>query len=453
MKGMTLARAADMLGVPLYGPDAPVGGVSTDTRRMTPDALFFALRGDRFDAHQVLDRESDLPLAGVVVERPVKHPAPQLLVEDSRRALGRLAAAWRRTFAGTVIGLTGSNGKTTVKQMLAAILETEGPTLATQGNLNNDIGMPLTLLRLAAEHRYAVIEMGANHFGEIAYLAGLARPDVALVTNAGAAHLEGFGDVAGVARAKGELFEALAAGAVAVINADDPWADYWRGLVADHRLLSFGQAAGADVRVIDVERPRLAIAGREVALSLPLPGRHNVMNAAAAAAVAWALEIAPERIAEGLARTEPVAGRLTHLQGIGGAMLIDDSYNANPDSVGAAIEFLANRPGVRYLVLGDLAELGPSAAEALGRLGEQARASGIDALLTMGDLARHASKAFGSGGVHFDSVEALVNALEPHLGLGVTVLVKGSRSAGMERVVEALQDDGSNNGGEVRHAV
>ncbi len=442
MSWLTLAEIADLLQAPLRGADGPVAGVATDTRADTAGRLFFALRGPRFDAHELLPAQPDLPVAGLVVERPVDHPAPQIVVDDTRRALGRLAAAWRQRCPARVIALTGSNGKTTVKEMLAAIFSRVGPTLATVGNLNNDIGVPLTLLRLRPEHDWAVIEMGANHPGEIAWLTDLARPDVALVNNAGPAHLEGFGDLTGVATAKAEIWAGLRGDGVAVINADDAFAAYWQTLTEGRRRLRFGSAPEAEVRIVDFRPLRLALAGEVHEIPLRLAGRHNARNAAAAAAAALAAGAPVADIVAGLAAVEPVAGRLRRCAGVNGATLIDDSYNANPASLAAAIEVLAEAPGRRILVLGELAELGPAAGRHLADIGRHARAAGLDALFTLGEGSRPAAEAFGSGAEHSDDLDGLLARLRPQLDDRTVVLVKGSRAARMERVVAALRADG-----------
>jgi len=439
----TLTRAAAWMGAEQKGEDRPFAGVSTDSRAMPPGALFIALRGPRFDGHDHAPEAVAAGAAAVVTERPLSIAAPQLLVPDTRRALGALAAAWRRACPVRVVAITGSNGKTTVKEMCAAILSQAGPVLATRGNLNNEIGVPLTLLRLSPEHRHAVVEMGANHAGEIGMLTGLARPDAALITNAAAAHLEGFGSLEGVARAKGEIYSGLEEQGVALINADDPFAPLWRELAAGHRVMTFGLREPADIAAA----ARLDGAGAQMSLRLPdgeqpvrlaLLGRHNVQNALAAAAAAAALGIDRRAIAAGLAQMRPVAGRLAPRPGSQGAHLIDDSYNANPASLGAALEVLAACEGRRYLVLGDMAELGAEAEALHRRAGEQARAAGIDRLYATGRLSRLAAERFGSGGHFFAHQEALIEALRSELSPEVTVLVKGSRAARMERVVAAL---------------
>ncbi|HEY9447299.1 MAG TPA: UDP-N-acetylmuramoyl-tripeptide--D-alanyl-D-alanine ligase, partial [Burkholderiales bacterium] len=403
--------------------------------------------------------------AGAIVERERLQAAadrgawaalPLIFVSDTRLALGKLAAYWRRQFALPLVALTGSSGKTTVKEMLAAILraacgesaavsEDESAVLATRGNLNNDIGVPLMLLRLTASHRYAVIEMGMNHAGEIRYLARLAAPDVALVNNAGRAHIEFLGSEEAIARAKGEIYEDLGAAGTAVINADDEHATLWRALAGIHRHLEFGLGAG------DVTASyRLHPLGSEIVLHTPrgdasvklaAPGLHNVHNALAAAAVAVALDVAPPAIAEGLSRFAGVKGRLQKRSSPQGATLIDDTYNANPDSVRAAIDVLAAVPGKRILVLGDMGELGGQGPRLHEEIGRYAKSSGVDALYGLGELAAGAVRAFGPGARHCATADEVLHALGSELGPDVTVLVKGSRFMRMERVADALSGD------------
>ncbi|HEX9801968.1 MAG TPA: UDP-N-acetylmuramoyl-tripeptide--D-alanyl-D-alanine ligase, partial [Gammaproteobacteria bacterium] len=381
------------------------------------------------------------------VERPLPLAIPQLVVDDSRLALGRLAAAWRRELQTVLVGVTGSNGKTTVKEMCAAILSRAGTTLSTRGNLNNDIGLPLTLLRLSPDHRYGVIEMGANHPGEIAYLTKLAAPQVAIITNAAPAHLEGFGDVEGVARAKGEIFAGLSEEGVAVLNADDDFAALWQQLSGSHRTLRFGLTRSADVGARglgDVHGSELEVLTPlgGFHLDLPLPGRHNIMNALAAVCAALALNIEFEDIVAGLESLAAVKGRLTTRTGRNGATILDDSYNANPASLHAGLQVLAGCGGRRLLALGDMGELGEN-AEALHRqAGRQARELDIDGLYATGNLSRHASEAYGEGGHFYEQQQQLIEALLPQMSKEVTVLVKGSRSSRMERVVEALCAEG-----------
>lgn len=445
----SLQQAAAWVGGPLQGGSAEVTEVVIDSRRVRPGALFVALRGDRCDGHDFLPQAQGAGAVGALVERLIPSPLPQILVEDCRRGLGRLAASWRGQLPGKLIALTGSNGKTTCKALITAILAQVGPVRATEGNLNNDVGMPLSLLGMKDEE-HLVLELGANHRGEIAYLTEIARPALGLITNAGRAHLEGFGSPEGVASAKGELAASLPEGATLVIPADSPWSPLWRGLAGDRPLVTFGLSADATVRadpaavasVWDAAGFRTEFLGEtpwgRIPLGLGLLGLHNVRNALAAVAVAGTLGVNPAAIERGLAAVRPVSGRLQPRLGRGGVRLIDDSYNANPESVGAAIEVLAGLPGRRWLVLGDLAELGPTAKELHEAIGLRAREVGLDRLAGVGRLSALAAGAFGPGGLSFPDREALLAGLAAGLDAGDLVLVKGSRSAGMDRVVEAL---------------
>ncbi len=440
---MPLSAASAVLHASWSGDDVTFRGVSTDSRTLAPGNLFVALQGPNFDGHDYVAAALARGAAAAAVTRTVDVVLPQLYVADTRRALGDLARHWRDRFQGAVVAVTGSNGKTTVKEMVASILRLRAPTLATTGNLNNDIGLPLTLFALEDEHRYAVLELGANHPGEIAYLASIARPDIAIVNNAGPAHLEGFGSLEGVARAKGELFQALDQDATAVINADDAFAPLWRSFAQRTRVIDFGidQAAAvalrepADATDADIE---MTTPAGVVRTRLALAGRHNRMNALAAAAAAVALDIPPAVIAEGLAAVKPVAGRLQIRAGTAGCRVIDDTYNANPASLRAALDVLAAQPGEHWLVLGDMGELGEGGAALHRQAGAAARASGVQCLFTLGELAAEAAQAFGAGaGVH-DSMDRLTDALRNAARADVTILVKGSRRMRMERAVQAL---------------
>ena len=446
---MTLTTIATLLGGSVIGADIDIHGVGSDTRSLRPGELFIALTGPRFDGHDHLAAAQAAGAAAALVSRPIETALPCIRVDDTLAALGKLAAAWRQQCATPTVAITGSNGKTTVKEMLATILSAEGSTLATRGNLNNDIGLPLTLLRLNPEHRYAVVEMGANHPGEIATLTAIGRPNVAVINNAGPAHLEGFGDIAGVAQAKGEIFQGLGDDGIAVFNADDAHAEVWEELAADRQSLSFGIGSPADIRAEHLDDPHFTLVtpSGSATVTLPLPGYHNIQNALAAAAAAHALGIPAKRIAAGLGRVAPVGGRLNLRPALDGATLIDDSYNANPASLEVALNVLQQRPGQHILVLGDLAELGPDAEQIHHRIGEQARGRGVDALYAAGPLSRHSVAGFGAAGHHFEDTAALVNALRPALTPEVTVLIKGSRSAGMERVTNALLAQTSANHG------
>ena len=442
---LRLRETALLLDGEASGADVAFTTVSTDSRQLSVGALFVALTGPNFDGHDFVAAARERGAVAALVSRPVAGPLPQLRVADTRLALGRLAAAWRSRFTGPLIALTGSNGKTTLKEMIAIILRGRGPTLATEGNLNNDIGVPLTLLWLNDEHAHAVIEMGANHPGEIAYLTGLAQPDVAVINNAGPCHLEGFGDVAGVARAKGEIFQGLRPEGVAVINRDDEYADYWAGLNPGRRIVDFGLDRSAAVRgeILDsaCNRFRLSVAGDDITIQLPLPGRHNVRNALAAAAAALAVGATLADVRRGLESLHGVGGRLQRLPGRHGGAVIHDAYNANPASLAAALEAVGAGPGRKWLVLGDMRELGPAADALHARSGHEARSAGFERLYALGEHSRAAVAAFGTGASHFENVDALVADLNHDLHQGgepAVVLVKGSRGMRMERVVTAL---------------
>jgi UDP-N-acetylmuramoyl-tripeptide--D-alanyl-D-alanine ligase len=444
----TLAAAAVSMKGTLHGADQSFSGVSTDTRTLRRGELFVALQGPNFDGRDYVGQARDKGAAGAVVGALVDDgngaSLPQVVVNDSKRALGLLGASWREQLGTTVIGITGSNGKTTLKEMTAACLRTTAPTLATQGNLNNEIGMPLMLTRFEERHRFAVLEMGANHAGEIAYLTALAKPNVVVITNAAAAHLEGFGSIDGVARAKGEILSGEIRPVIAVLNSDDRYFEYWSSLVQDVALLSFGIDGPADVRAVNIEadsggsRFDLQVPGDETPVRLPLAGRHNVLNACAAAAVATTIGIDLAGIRSALESIAPVSGRLQPIAGPGGATIYDDSYNANPSSSIAAAEFLASLPGKSLLVLGDMAELGADAPRLHREVGERAASAGIDRLYATGGLSRNTVDGFGKGANWFPSIGDLVDALTPDMGQGSNVLVKGSRSSRMERVVDAL---------------
>jgi UDP-N-acetylmuramoyl-tripeptide--D-alanyl-D-alanine ligase len=446
----TLAEAAGQAGGHLVGGDAPFSRVVTDSRGDCTGGLFVALRGERFDAHAFVPQALANGAVAAMVTEPLALDLPQWVVEDTRLSLGRLAAAWRRRLRGRVVAITGSNGKTTCKDMVAAILAQTGTVRATDGNLNNDIGMPLTLLRARGED-WLVVEMGANHHGEIGYLTDIARPEAALITNAGRAHLEGFGTVDGVARAKGEIARGLPPDGTFVFPGDAPWSALWQDLTKGKRTLTFGLAPHCAVRTdpaavttewVDASfstRFTAELPGQRCDLSLALAGLHNVRNALAAAALTTAVGVAPPAIAAGLASLRPVPGRLEPKR-LRELRVIDDTYNANPDSLDAAIQVLVGLPGRPILVLGDLGELGSEAVELHREVGERARAAGVAALYAVGNLCRAAVAGFGPGPAahHFGDQAALISALRGDLGAGDVVLVKGSRRAAMERVVAAL---------------
>jgi UDP-N-acetylmuramoyl-tripeptide--D-alanyl-D-alanine ligase len=447
MKGR-LSEATVAMGGRLAGADAEFTGVSTDSRTIERGQLFFALRGDRFDGHAWAAAAAARGAAGVVVERPVEAGVAQVVVRDTLAALAALARDWRSRCRALVIGVGGSNGKTTTKEMLAAILGEVAPTLATRGNLNNHIGVPLTLLSLAPSHRFAVVEMGANHPGEIAALAAIAQPSIALVTNAGDEHLEGFGDLAGVAHAEGEMFAALPPDGTAVINADDPFCELWHSMSGGSRVLRFGIESAAESRAVAIhsriERGAfvtvftLTLPGAKAKVRLHLAGRHNVLNAAAAAAAAHAAGAGMAAIVAGLERTRPIGGRLQLKPGTRGAWIIDDSYNANPSSMRAGIDVLCSLPGEHWLVLGEMAELGNATESSHSGIGDYARRAGVTRLFALGDSARHAVASFGARGAWYADPAPLADDVSAALDAGVTVLVKGSRVNRLERVVERL---------------
>ena len=436
--------AAAMRGV-LHGADASFVGVSTDTRTLTVGELFVALTGPNHDGHEFVAAAAERGAAAVVVTHRVAVNLPQIVVADT---LQDAAAAWRLQFPIPVIAVAGSNGKTTTKEMLASILSGYGICLATRGTLNNHIGVPLTLLGLDRQHAMAVVEVGANHPGEVAALVPLVQPTVGIVTNAGAEHLEGFGSLDGVACAEGELYAGLVAGATAIINVDDAYAPLWRGMNGAARTIGFGRGVGAEVGIRgeirvsglagSLQEFTLLTPAGETHVRLPLAGRHNVQNALAAAAAAHAVGIDPEGIAAGLGRVRPVRGRLEVKVATAGARLIDDSYNANPSSLDAGLEVLAAQSGERWLVLGDMAELGAETDAAHRRAGRVARDAGVNRLFAIGSLTGTTVREFGDGAEWFADGDALAARLAPLLRADVTVLVKGSRVNRLERLVATL---------------
>ncbi|MEA3301731.1 MAG: UDP-N-acetylmuramoyl-tripeptide--D-alanyl-D-alanine ligase [Pseudomonadota bacterium] len=449
MIDFSVSEAASILSGEAVNGDARFNAVSTDSRTLDGEALFVAIPGENFDGHDYVEMAASQGAVAALVDRKIDIGIPQIIVADVRIALLQLAAAWRSKSHAVVIALTGSNGKTTVKEMLAAILSQQGSVLATIGNLNNEIGVPLTLTRLQNEE-YAVIEMGANHLHEIHQLSVTASPDVALLNNAGRAHLEGFGSIEGVARAKGEIIDGLSDDGIFVCNGESQWLPLWRELAGDHQVITFGQLQSCDVRLEkNSSRTRWSESGfeqqfevhigaRQLSLQLPLAGEHNRMNALAAVAVCAALQIDHSLIHDGLKSIRPVPGRLFPRRNAAGLRIIDDTYNANPDSVAAAIALLENFSARTVLVLGDLAELGGDVEAIHAELGRVAAASGIDRLYTLGPMSAAAAAAFGSNGFAFDDIDVLNNALQLQLDDQHVVLIKGSRAARMERVVEAL---------------
>jgi len=447
---MRVSEAAAMLGVPFTGQDAEVLRVSTDSRSLQPGDLFIALRGERFDGGKFAAQALQQGAAGVVLDHAqAPDIASAIRVDDTRVALGRLGATWRQRFDIPLVAITGSNGKTTVKEMLAAILRIEagsdGAVLNTEGNLNNDIGVPLMLLRLRDTHQYAVLEMGMNHAGEIDYLTRLAQPDMALINNALTAHIGYLGSVEAIARAKGEIFNGLSDAGIALFNADDAHAWMWREANARRVIVDFGLRNPATVR--GQFRPTLygsllsvGLPDATLEIDLQVPGEHNVMNALAAVAAAFALDVSHRSIVAGLAGFTGVKGRMQKKTALHGSTFIDDTYNANPDSVKAALAVLAQQSGKKVLVLGDMGELGSDAAVMHAQIGLAAREAGVDRLLALGELSRETVAAFGAGAMHFERIQELLAELENELTPDTTVLVKGSRFMQMERVVQSFME-------------
>jgi UDP-N-acetylmuramoyl-tripeptide--D-alanyl-D-alanine ligase len=442
----TLSDFARACGGELLGPDRAYAGVSSDTRTIKAGELFVALRGPRFNANEFVGAAEAAGAAGAIVDTHTDRAIAQILVGDTLEALTRSAVEWRGGFQLPVIGVAGSNGKTTVKEMTAAILNRAGPTLATRGSLNNHIGVPLTLHRLDSSHRFAVIEIGANHPGEVASLVKLAQPTVGLITNAGAEHLEGFGSIEGAARAEGEMVAELPQDATAVLNADDEFIGLWRGNTRA-KVVTFGLGKSADFTADDIHtaiddgfvtRFTMSTPAGTTPVELHLAGRHNVANALCAAAAAVAAGASLEDVRTGLATMRPVAGRLQFKTAPSGAWIVDDSYNANPSSMKAGIEVLANVDARRWLVMGDMGELGEFAPQSHEEIGRFARNHRIDRLFATGKFSALAVEAFGPGAQWFADAEALARAVDAELTREVCVLVKGSRSARLERVVDSL---------------
>lgn len=448
----------------LIGKNQEISGVTIDSRKVQSGDLFIAIQGHNFDGHDYVNQALEGGAKAVICSRPLAKDCPQILVADTRYALGLLARGVKTKLTLKTVAITGSSGKTTVKEMVAAILRQQGEVLSTQGNFNNDIGVPLTLLNLTEEHQYAVIELGANHRGEIAYTTGLVQPDVALINNVSPAHVEGFGDIWGVARAKTEIAKGLSENGVIITNADSDFHDFWMREFGkrQHRVFST-EATNADVRAKDITTDKdgcvqfsLFAGGQSVIVPLPLPGRHNVSNALAAAALCLELGISLKDIAQGIASLNAVPGRMNVKQPSPGLRIIDDTYNANVASAKAALDVLATFSGYRVMVLGDMGELGAHARAYHEEVGAHAVEVGIDNLFTLGVLSQSASQVFnGHGGQHFDNRDELVAALSTIMQNEkeeLTILVKGSRSARMEQVVEALMQMAADNSQQGRAA-
>ena len=439
---MGLSTAAELLGCPPIQTDLAFTGITTDSRQVVPGMLFAALPGETFDGHDYISKAAELGAVAVLVERKVESVIPSLRVDDVLAALGVLAAHWHRQCPAKVVAITGSNGKTTVKEMIASILRRCGAVLATDGNYNNELGLPLTLFRLKPSDDYAVLEMGASNPGDIAYLADIAKPDVGVITNIGPAHLQGFVNEEGVARAKGELYASLPGSGAAVMNSAEPWVDLWQSLNTAGMTSYFGGSGNDDIKIGQTEGGAVSICtpDGDFSLRLPLPGEHNLSNAMAATAACLALDIPIADIKAGLEAVKPVPGRLSLVNANSGWTVIDDTYNANPASLYAALQVLANQNGEPWLVLGDMKELGIDSRKIHAELGDAARSLGVKRLFALGDASTATVDAFGDMAVHFDSRDGLIEALRAQLRPGVACLVKGSRSMGMEHVVKAISD-------------
>ncbi len=440
---MALKQAATMLDGACMGEDVKFSSVSTDTRSLQAGDLYIALQGDLFDGHDYIQQAEQAGAVAAIVHKDVITQLPLIKVEDTRKALGKLAADKRRGFKNKVIGITGSNGKTTVKEMLSAILGKQGSVLATRGNFNNDIGLPLTLMRMQQED-FAVIEMGANHAGEIAYLTSITQPDVVLINNAADAHLQGFGSLKGVAEAKGEIYQGLSESGVAVINKDDTYADYWKGLIVDKKIIEFSMRdKNADIygewsHADQENNLSVNVCGQHLKVKLKVHGVHNAMNALAAIAVAEALKIKHTSIVQALSEFCAVNGRLNFHKVDNSLTVIDDTYNANATSLFAGIDVLTEQPGKHWLVLGDMGELGDDKQRIHFDAGIKARKSGVSRLLAIGEASRYAVEAFGENAQNFDTKDELVTYIKQHQPEELVILVKGSRFMRMEQIVESI---------------
>jgi UDP-N-acetylmuramoyl-tripeptide--D-alanyl-D-alanine ligase len=449
---MMLSEISACVQGKLIGEDKAISSFSIDTRAIKPGQLYVAVKGQNFDGNDFVAEAEQAGAAAAIIHQGISAAVPHIVVDDTRLALAELAGAWRKKTPVSVVGITGSNGKTTVKEMVAAILNapdpTQGNTLFTQGNLNNDIGVPLTLLRLNEQHRYAVIEMGANHPGEIEYTSQYAQADVVIITNVGPAHIEGFGSVDGVAKAKGEIIRTLKQDGVAVLNRDDAYFDYWQSIAGTRKVISFGMDARADVTAHSVKTEvvdntftttfELVTAQGALPVKLKLAGRHNVVNALAATAAALMLGMELQQIKQGLESVKPVTGRLQPLVSRLGNIVIDDTYNANSASLKAGLDVLANCDGKHWLVLGAFGELGPESPVIHKEMGELIKSSGVARLLAIGSDARNTVNVFGKGATFFDTQHDLIEVLKQELNGDEVILIKGSRAQRMENIAAAL---------------
>lgn len=446
---MKLSAAAALLKAKLQGADAEFTTVSTDTRTLKSGDLFIALQGPKFNGNEFVAEATKKGAVGAIVcGELASTQLPIISVKDTKKALAQLARHQREQVQIPIVAVTGSVGKTTTRAMLASVFRQLGHVLASESSFNNDIGVPLTLMRLRSDQDYAIFELGANHIGEIAHLVELVKPSVAIITNAGPAHLEGFGSLEGVAKAKGEIYQGLKADGIAIVNNDDHFAPFWKTLIGDRRTITFGVKNAADIRATNIRLDaqghpifQLIMPNGEIEVVLPLMGEHNVANALAVAAAAAVFNCPISSIKKGLESVEPVKGRLVLQKGYHGATIIDDSYNANPSSVGAAIKVLAKQPGHSILVFGDMRELGPDSEKFHREIGQQALQAGIRQMYCYGPLSRCAVDAFGNNAHHFEDKQALIVALKDQLNKDNTVLIKGSLSMGMAQVAKALLEE------------
>ncbi len=450
MISMSLSKAAAATNSNFIGEDIIFSGCSTDSRTIKDGNLFIALTGEHFDGHDYVSVAEENGASSLMLEREARNTKPVLQVKEARKAMGLLAKSWREEISIPLIAITGSNGKTTVKEMVSGILSKISEVHATSENLNNDIGVPLTLFGLDKKHQYAVVEMGANHPGEIEWLSAIARPNVAVITQCAPAHLEGFGSIDGVAKAKAEIYSGLQSSGTAIINVDDEYATYWKESCEHLNQLGFGiESEHADVRAKNIKvsaesssvQFELICAQASIEIMLPLCGEHNVMNALAATACCLSLDISLTTIKNGLENMLPVKGRLQIKAGKQGARIIDDTYNANPTSLEAALKVLSHYKGSKYLVLADMGELGSTEIELHKNAGVLAKQLGIDKLFALGELSISALQGFGSDSYYFESHDELNEALMNYLDKDTTILVKGSRAMQMERIVNALTEE------------
>lgn len=445
---LTLNEVSEILQGELVGASVPVSGLSIDTRTLVNGDIYLAIKGEQFDGHDFIAQAQQQGAGAMIVSKKVDTDLPQLIVKDTRIALAELAGALRNKLQLKVCAITGSNGKTTVKEMIATILAVNSQVLFTQGNFNNDIGVPLTLLRLNQQHQYAVIEMGANHRGEIAYTSHYAKPDVSVITNVGPAHIEGFGSIEGVANAKAEIIQSLTDAGVAILNADDPFYSLWQELAGKRKVLSFGLSPAADIsaeNIITQEQDQqfkacfdLVAEGNSVPVELTLAGEHNVKNALAASAACLALGIGLEQIQTGLQNVKAVNGRLQLFTSAAGIKLINDTYNANPASLTVALEVLKQCPGEKWLALGAFGELGADSESIHSEMGREIKKAGVQRLFATGSMAENTVQAFGAGADYYAAQDDLIKSVKEQITPEQTLLVKGSRAQKMEVVVNAL---------------